>query len=71
MLTYKVLLQGLVYGETEYVDIPITIVAETDKEANDKITDAIYTIRLDNNYFRMKYISKVLQDETQCSRDSE
>lgn len=72
MVAYKVLLQGLKFGETDYVDIPPVIIrANSDREANDMITDAIYTIRLDNHFYRMKYVSKVLYDETECDRNPE
>ncbi len=59
MLVYNVLLKGLKFGEDVYEEIPITICAETEQGVDDLISDAIYTVRLDNLYYKMKYVSKV------------
>jgi len=65
MLVYNVLLKGLKFGEDVYEEIPIVIRAETEREVDDLIADAIYTVRLDNLYYKMKYVSKVKCDETE------
>ena len=71
MLVYKVLLKGLKFGEDLYEEIPITISAETEHEIDNLITDAIYTVRLDNRYYKMKYVSKVKCNETECDSGTE
>jgi hypothetical protein len=71
MLVYNVILKGLKFGEDVYEEIPIQIQAETEREIDDLITDAIYKVRLDNLYYKMKYISKVKCDETECNRSTE
>jgi hypothetical protein len=68
MLVYSVLLKGLKPGEDDYEEIPIQICAQTEQEADDLIADAIYEVRLNNMYYKMKYVSKVKCDETE--RDS-
>jgi len=65
MLVYNVLLKGLKFGEDVYEEIPIVIRAETEREVDDLIADAIYTVRLDNLYYKMKYVSKVKCYETE------
>lgn len=65
MVKYKILLKGLKFGEDVYEVIPLVISAETEKEIDDLIVDAIYTVRLDNLYYKMKYVSKVKCDETE------
>lgn len=71
MLVYNVLLKGLKFGEDIYEEIPIQICAETEQEADALIADAIYTVRLDNLYYKMKYVSKVKCDETERNSGDE
>jgi len=71
MLVYNVLLKGLKFGEDIYEEIPIQIRAETEQEVDALIADAIYTVRLDNLYYKMKYVSKVKCDETERNSGNE
>lgn len=59
MLSYDVVLKGLKDGEDVYETIELKIEAETEAEVDALISDAIYQVRLDNMYYKMKYVSKV------------
>lgn len=58
MLEYNVLLKGLKPGEDVYESIHLVITGDTEEEVDAFITDAIYQVRLDSLYYKMKYISK-------------
>lgn len=59
MLSYNIVLKGLKEGEDVYETIELKIEAETEVEVDSLIADAIYRFRLDNMYYKMKYVSKV------------
>lgn len=60
MLSYDVVLKGLKDGADVYETIELKIQAETEHEVDALIADAIYQVRLENMYYKMKYVSKVL-----------
>lgn len=59
MVQYKVVLKGLKDGEDVYETIELNIEGETESDVDALIQDAIYQVRLDNMYYKMKYVSKV------------
>ena len=65
MIEYDVVLKGLKFNEDNYEVINVVVRAETEDEIDARIAELIYTIRLDNLYYKMKYVSKVKCDETE------
>ncbi|EBS4516597.1 hypothetical protein DQT32_04210 [Salmonella enterica subsp. enterica serovar Braenderup] len=62
MLSYKIVLKGLKPGEDDYETIEVIIEGETDIEVENKIADAIYEVRNKHQYYKMRYVSKVVYD---------
>lgn len=62
MLFYKIVLKGLKPGEDDYETIQLIIKGETDTEVENNIADAIYEIRNKHQYYKMRYVSKVVYD---------
>lgn len=62
MLSYKIVLKGLKPGEDDYETVEVIIEAETDIEVEHKIADTIYEVRNKHQYYKMRYVSKVVYD---------
>lgn len=60
MLKYNIVLKGLKDGEDNYETINLTIQASTEEDVDALIADAIYEVRVEHMYYKMKYVSKVL-----------
>lgn len=62
MLYYKIILKGLKPGEDDYETISVVISGKTEEEVENNIADAIYEIRNKHQYYKMRYVSKVVYD---------
>lgn len=60
MLTYKIILKGLKFGEDSFETIELFIHGDSEQHVDTLINEAIYEVRLNNLYYKMKYVSKVL-----------
>lgn len=62
MLSYKIVLKGLKPGEDDYETMELIIEGSTEREVENNIADAIYEIRNKHQYYKMRYVSKVVYD---------
>jgi hypothetical protein len=62
MLYYKIILKGLKPGEDDYETISVVISGKTEEEVENNIADEIYEIRNKHQYYKMRYVSKVVYD---------
>ncbi|QXO11672.1 hypothetical protein pEaSNUABM19_00561 [Erwinia phage pEa_SNUABM_19] len=67
MLKYKIILKGLQPKQDDYIVEELFICAETEIQIEALIADAIYELRNQKKYYKMKYVSKELcNDDEKC-----